>query len=177
MGVNDAAEQLEVAIEEVGKLEREVAELRTELNYAEKILDAHAQAVPQLVAERDAAFATVEMLADWGQEFFGSVRWAGGLDDTESESGLSPAAILSRFPADALAEHDRTVKAEALEEAAALREAEYRKATREMGFKRQFLGEWLPETPTLAEQHTTALAEQSAHYRDNPMNSDDGRDE
>ena len=174
MGNADVKEQLEVAIEEVGKLERYVTELKEMLKDrdARYVKDTDILFLARKAAERerDAALAVIaEVRALAGA---GVTNQDGCWMDVEACE-----RILAQSPADALAEHDRTVKAEALEEAAALREAEYRKATREMGFKRQFLGEWLPETPTLAEQHTTALAEQSAHYRDNPMNSDDGRDE
>jgi hypothetical protein len=103
MGVNDAGEMLEVAKEECGRLEREVANLRA----AEDLVNSeHADVVAQLKltaaedlvyvrrieAERDAAYAAIERV----QNLTGDI-------------GPEARRILSQLPTDALAQ----VKADA----------------------------------------------------------------
>ncbi|TFD41736.1 hypothetical protein E3T37_03530 [Cryobacterium sp. TMT2-10] len=140
MGANDAAEMLEVEKEEVGRLEREVATLRAEKDsphadakyWAELQTERAGRAadyewmkakVDQVAAERCAALAVIERVLN----LIGDV-------------GPEARRILTQVSTDALAEHDRRVRAEELEEVAShltddylaralcARATEYRKA-------------------------------------------------
>jgi len=93
MGVNDAAEQLQVAIEECGKLERELATVKLTPGHLSLV-----DALGKAQAERDAALAVVEQFK------------------AERDDALKRIAALMSHLEHWDAEHDRAVKAEALEE-------------------------------------------------------------
>lgn len=100
MGANDAAEQLAVAIEEVGKLERENADLSKRLVWNLKRADT-AQ------AERDAALAVIEQARVEQEENLKRLEFifshdATAMDVVECASEFARQSTLTTSPADAL---------------------------------------------------------------------------
>ncbi len=107
MGMNDDREMLEVAKEECGRLEREVAALK--LTLAEDT-----RYMTRIESERDAAYAVIEAV----QEVVNNEAMP---DEVHGDSWVMVedlAPILAQSPAEALAGHDRKVAAKALDVAA-----------------------------------------------------------
>lgn len=114
MGANDAKEQLEVAIEVTGQLEREVRELTAKLAQRTAQRDefkrlfaachpVHLDGVQKAHAmqgERDAAYALIERVLN-----------------LTGDIGPEARRILTQVPANALAAHDAEVAATALDKA------------------------------------------------------------
>lgn len=117
MGANDDREMLEAAKEEVGRLESEVATLKW---LHAKLLQANFN----LLNEHDAALAVIARVRAECEPIEKETT------DRKPGSGKLYAGwvmqLLAQSPTDALAEHDRAVKAEALEEAAKATRPNYR---------------------------------------------------
>ena len=105
MGSNDAAEMLEVAKEECGRLEREVAELKRHEALAEKHWHRDQADLALIVAERDAALAVIAAASVIASRN----TWA-------AETVCMIRAGLAQSPTDALAAHDASVIAAAFDE-------------------------------------------------------------
>lgn len=107
MGSNDAAEMLEVAKEECGRLEREVAALK--LTLAEDT-----RYMTRIESERDAAYAVIAAVRQCRHGIKPSMGQMGAIWYEVRRVDEA----LAKSPANALAAHDREVAATALDAAA-----------------------------------------------------------
>lgn len=119
MGAHDDREMLEVAIEECGRLEREVAFAKARIRGAVKDFDAAYRradnaedAVDVLKAERDALAAVIEQVRRWDDGYT-------DVPDLETILATSPAQSLANLQAALVLEYiDGPEHAESLREAA-----------------------------------------------------------
>lgn len=152
MGVNDAREQLEVAIEEVGRLEREVATLR---------------------AEKDSPHADAKYWAEWQMER-AEVRRLRRL------AHMCNSEIHSLHDASAEFANALTLHKDKIDVLTSERDAAIAAVARVRALRRISLGmgneifDARSVIEALAEQHATALAEQSKRFTETPIQDDAG---